>query len=126
MADQLERNLNNDTADFRAHQAALNLTQTNRPKNTSRNYDSIAKEWRKWCSRYHYEDGDLVHERKLVRFTTEEIINRLLRKQKKKRKRNQKEEDDNDTIDPYRTRTPPPPSHQPLSNFKPFGATRRR
>ncbi|KAG5922477.1 hypothetical protein E4U61_005085, partial [Claviceps capensis] len=66
MADQLERNLNNDTADFRAHQAALDLTQTNRPKNTSRNYDPIAKEWREWCSRHHYEDGDLVHERKLV------------------------------------------------------------
>ncbi|CCE31025.1 uncharacterized protein CPUR_04876 [Claviceps purpurea 20.1] len=96
----LERNLNNDTADFRAHQAALNLTQTNRPKNTSRNYDPIAKEWREWCSRHHYEDGDLVHERKLVRFMTEEVINRPLRKPKKKRKRNQKEEDDNDTIDP--------------------------
>ncbi|KAG5987169.1 hypothetical protein E4U52_007850, partial [Claviceps spartinae] len=48
MADQLERNLNNDTADFRAHQAALNLTQTNRPKNTSRNYDPITKEWQEF------------------------------------------------------------------------------
>ncbi|KAG6038325.1 hypothetical protein E4U39_000297, partial [Claviceps sp. Clav50 group G5] len=41
-----ETSINNDKADFCAHQAALNLTQTNHPKNTSRNYDPIAKEWR--------------------------------------------------------------------------------
>ena len=43
---QIESNLNNDTANFRAQRAALALTQINRPKNTEQVYSGKIKEWK--------------------------------------------------------------------------------
>ena len=101
MAAQIQINLSNDTANYRAHQAALSLAQTNRPKNTSRAYNRICQEWRDWCCSHQYDDGDLVHEHKLVRFMTEAVIDRPLRKQQKKRKRDQHEDvNELNNIDP--------------------------
>ncbi len=48
MADieQVQRNPDNDTANFRVQQSALALTQISRPKNTSRAYTRAVKEWK--------------------------------------------------------------------------------
>lgn len=43
MTNQLEINFNNDTANYRAHQVVLNLTQITRLKNISRQYDRICQ-----------------------------------------------------------------------------------
>lgn len=87
MATQVQINLDNDTANFRAQQAALALAQTHRPKNTTKAYTRVEKEWRAWCLSRQFDDGDLVHEAKLVRFLTEEVVNRPLKSSPKKRKR---------------------------------------
>ena len=42
----IQSNLDNDTANFRARNAALSLTQISRPKNTKRAYERSQKEWR--------------------------------------------------------------------------------
>ena len=44
--DQVQINLDNDTANFRAQHSALALIQIGRPKNTSRAYERVPKEWR--------------------------------------------------------------------------------
>ncbi len=48
MADieQVQRNLDNDTANFRAQQSSLAVTQISRPKNTSRACTRAVKEWK--------------------------------------------------------------------------------
>ncbi len=48
MADieQVQRNLDNDIADFRAQQSALALTQISQSKNTNRIYTRAVKEWK--------------------------------------------------------------------------------
>lgn len=94
--DRVQINLQNDTANFRAQHAALSLAQTNRPKNTSRAYGRACLEWTNWCTQNSYNDGDLVYEAKLVRFLSEEVINRPL-KIGKKRKRDELEEVDAET-----------------------------
>ena len=91
MADKYQINLDNDTANFRAQQAALGLSQTHRPKNTSRAYDRHDKEWKDWCTRLQYDDGDIVHESKLVRYLSEEVINRPVKPSKRKRKQEEEE-----------------------------------
>ncbi len=77
-----------DTTNFRAQQGALALTITNRSKNISKFYDCVYKEWKTWCDRLEYDDDNLVHESKLVRFLIEEMIARSL-KSLKKRKRDE-------------------------------------
>ena len=44
--EQVQRNLDNDTANFRAQHSALALTQISRPKNTNRAYTRVVKEWK--------------------------------------------------------------------------------
>ena len=87
MANRAQINLENDTANYRAHQSALALALTYRPQNTSRAYGRVEKEWTKWCNRCSYDDGDLVHEGKVVRFLSEEVVNRSLQTAGRKRKR---------------------------------------
>ena len=43
MISQIQINLDNDTINYRAHQAALSLTQTHRLKNIFRVYDRICQ-----------------------------------------------------------------------------------
>ena len=99
MIDRIQINLNNDIVNFRAQQSILSLIQTNRFENTKKAYDSHHKEWREWCFFKQYDDDDIIHEIKLIKFLTKKIIVRSLRdrqkKKNKKRKKNQdKEESD--------------------------------
>ena len=95
MANTLQINLDNDTANFRTQHSALVFAQTHRPKNTQKAYNRVCKEWKSWCERLQYDNGDLVHEAKLVRFLFDEVINRSLRILFKKRKHDETESDAN-------------------------------
>ena len=96
--EQVQINLDNDTANFRAQHSALGLKQISRPKNTHRAYMGKIKEWsvkfpahleinlliqqQEFCSDFRYDDGETVHEAKVVRFFQERVINRALKNQK--------------------------------------------
>ena len=90
--DRIQINLDNDTANFGAQQAALALAQTHRPKNTTKAYTRAEKEWRAWCLKRSFDDGDLVYEAKLVRFLTEEVVDRPLKINNSPKKRKRGEE----------------------------------
>ena len=90
MTNKLQINLNNDTTNFKAQHATLNLTQIHRPRNITKAYERVWKKWKVWCEKHKYDDDDIVHESKLVRFLQDEIINRSLKNQFKKRKHQQK------------------------------------
>ena len=99
MIDRIQINLNNDIANFRAQQSILSLIQTNRLENTKKAYDFHHKKWKEWCLLKQYDDDDIIHEIKLIKFLTKKIITRSLRdrqkKKNKKRKRNQNKEKSN-------------------------------
>ena len=90
MTDKYQINLNNDTVNFRAQQTALRLFQIHRSKIISRAYDRHDKEWKNRCIRFQYDDDDIVHEFKLIRYLFEEVINRLVKSNKRKRKQKKK------------------------------------
>ena len=97
MTDRLQINLNNNTINFKVQHAVLNLTQIHRFRNTAKAYERVWKEWKIWCEKHKYDDGDIVHESKLIRFLQNEVINRFLKNSFKKRK-HKKEELINDFV----------------------------
>ena len=82
---KVQTNLNNNTINFRAQQETLALTIINRFKNISKFYNRVYKKWKIWCNRLKYNNDDLVHKSKFVRFLIEKIIVRSLKSSKKRK-----------------------------------------
>ncbi|OJD18721.1 hypothetical protein AJ78_01258 [Emergomyces pasteurianus Ep9510] len=66
-------------------QAPINALE-NRPKNSNKQYLSKQKEWRNFCTKIGFTDGELVTEPKLVRFLNEEVLHRPSRSSHKSRR----------------------------------------
>lgn len=80
----LERALINN-AELRANALSiLNTIRGARPQNTALSYDSKQEEFRQFCLKKQYHDGDTVTEDKLLLFLVEEVVHRPLRVRSKK------------------------------------------
>jgi len=56
-----------------------------RPANTQDAYSPRQKEWREWCARKRYADGEIVTEGKMMTFLDQEVIGRAVRTKVKKK-----------------------------------------
>ncbi|MCJ1270427.1 hypothetical protein MMC22_010324 [Lobaria immixta] len=72
--DQIQTNLNNNTANFCAHHLALLLTQLCWPANITQTYKGKMTKWNKFCNDYNYEDGKIVYKAKLIQFLQEWVM----------------------------------------------------
>ena len=76
---RLELNAANN-AELRANaQNILSIIHDARPKTTSDAYEPKQEEFREFCTRKRYQDGDTVTEDKLLLFLVEDVANRPLR-----------------------------------------------
>lgn len=57
------------------------MKRDSRPANTQDAYGPRQKEWREWCLRKQFADGEVVHESKMVSFLDQEVIGRQMRTQ---------------------------------------------
>jgi len=64
---------------------ALAQARETRPQNTNKSYEPKQKEWREFCTDKGFEDGELVHENKVVWFMNERVLPRSLRASRHKR-----------------------------------------
>jgi hypothetical protein len=60
------------------------MKKDSRPPNTRDAYGPRQKEWREWCLRKRFADGELVTEAKMVAFLDQEVVGRVVRTQPKK------------------------------------------
>ncbi len=81
---RVERNTANN-AELRANtQRILSVIHEYRPKNTAAAYEPKQEEFREFCRRKQYCDGDTVTEDKLLLFLVEEVANRPLKTKSRK------------------------------------------
>ncbi|KAK4239207.1 hypothetical protein C8A03DRAFT_14388, partial [Achaetomium macrosporum] len=74
-----------NNAELRANsQNVLSLIRAARPKNTTSAYEPKQKEFRQFCQRKQYQDGETVTEEKLLLFLVEEVVDRPLRLRSRK------------------------------------------
>ena len=60
------------------------MKRDSRPLNTRDAYGPRQKEWRAWCLRKRFADGELVTEGKMVAFLDQEVVGRVVRTQPRK------------------------------------------
>ena len=60
------------------------MIRSARPKNTALAYEPKQEEFRRFCQRKQYQDGETVTEDKLLLFLVEEVVHRLLRLRSRK------------------------------------------
>jgi hypothetical protein len=60
------------------------MKKDSRPANIHDAYGPRQKEWREWCLRKRFADGELVTEGKLVAFLDQEVVGRVVRTQPRK------------------------------------------
>ena len=60
------------------------MKRDSRPLNTQDAYGPRQKEWREWCLRKRFADGELVTEGKMVAFLDQEVVGRVVRTQPRK------------------------------------------
>lgn len=60
------------------------MEKDSRPPNTRDAYGPRQKQWREWCLRKRFADGELVTEAKMVAFLDQEVVGRVVRTQPKK------------------------------------------
>ena len=65
-------------------QNILAMIQDARPKNTLASYEPKQEEFKAFCARKQYQDGDTVTEDKLLLFLVEEVADRPLRAKSRK------------------------------------------
>lgn len=74
-----------NNAELRANaQNILTMIKAARPKNTSSAYEPKQEEFRRFCQRKQYQDGETVTEDKLLLFLVEEVVDRPLRSRSRK------------------------------------------
>jgi len=74
-----------NNAELRANaQNILTMLKAARPKNTSSAYEPKQEEFRQFCRRKQYQDGETVTEDKLLLFLVEEVVDRPLRSRSRK------------------------------------------
>jgi hypothetical protein len=57
------------------------MKKDSRPPNTRDAYEPRQREWRQWCGRKRFADGELVTEGKMVAFLDQEVVGRRVRTQ---------------------------------------------
>ena len=57
----------------------LAMKRDSRPPNTQDAYGPRQKEWREWCSRKRFADGELVTEGKMIAFLDQQVVGRQVR-----------------------------------------------
>ena len=83
-ARRVELHIRNN-AELRANSKMVrSVIHSNRPKNTAASYDPKQREFRAFCRRKQYQDGDTVTEDKLLLFLVEEVSDRPLRGKSRK------------------------------------------
>jgi len=60
------------------------MKKDSRSPNKRDAYGPRQKEWREWCLRKRFADGELVTEAKMVAFLDQEVVGRVVRTQVKK------------------------------------------
>jgi hypothetical protein len=60
------------------------MKKDSRPPNTRDAYGPRQKEWREWCLRKRFADGEIVTEAKMLAFLDQEVVGRVVRTQPKK------------------------------------------
>jgi len=74
-----------NNAELRANaQNILTMIKAARPKNTATAYEPKQEEFRRFCRRKQYQDGETVTEDKLLLFLVEDVVNRPLRSRSRK------------------------------------------
>ncbi|OAD71595.1 hypothetical protein PHYBLDRAFT_170258 [Phycomyces blakesleeanus NRRL 1555(-)] len=72
----LQRMMDNTSAMYSSNQLVLAQNLDQRPTNTTKAYLAKQEEWRQWCLKKEFGDGELVNDQKLSFFMMDHVMNR--------------------------------------------------